>query len=1478
MKEKQRKKKGRTWAEAARTVLEKYPNTPMSHKEILQVIQREGLKEISGTSPLACLNAMLHTNSRGEEGIFYKVPGRMGVYTLKKDVPDGMKDLSEMWDDSSDSQSDSQSTESNERKERKKMSSRLSSQPVSPQSSCPSPSIPQNKVMSPSQKHSKKALKQALKQQQQRKQCRTGLPVSSNPRLLLKSVKASADQTACKTGWEAKQSDGRSASPQNSTSSTSSSSGKMEPILPALTRKPSQRSERLNARQLKRSKATDIDVETPDSILVNTNLRALINKHTFSVLPGDCQQRLLLLLPEVDRQVGTDGLMRLSTSALNNEFFTSAAQGWKERLSEGEFTPEMQLRIRQEIEKEKKVEQWKEHFFENYYGQISGISLEDSQKLTTSRVSVQDSKCHPPKQSLIQPAAQETAIKAETLFEPKEESTNKAVAQAAEIIKVVEKDERSEKAVELVSKSPADLKPPKAERSSETVNLSEKQVEDFDPHTSVLTPDKETAKVGHIASPECEAKPMVSKPELDLNESKPQLKEESAEILESKRPEAAALVENNTSEPCKQEPPTKASSTEKMEVTAEGLKRKCNNEGEGLLTAEKKPRVMDQQSFRTPPKHFPENKIPTPEPKVPPLKIPFSRIRSMPIPSGQVSPRATFSPLVISPGRTGARTLADIKAKAQLAKAQRAAAAAAAGGAVPGPGPGGGGEIRRSGSAVEMDRTGGRRGIGGSLSDCPGQRSKPLEEATIKPAANLDSRTQLQQAPLAQSVSAAHTAGPNRCTASVTAGTTSALTLPSAHIAPSVTVLVSTKSSPIITNITATKASPATLQTQTVKQICNPTLQEALKPVSVLRNSESANAVTQSSGNVSMHGKQGQVTNQQPSTDSNVRISNVGRKLSFDPQLASMSTNKQSNFPVPSSTSRVAATAGSVSVASGSTAGTLKVASPLPSANSNPETPSVTSAVSAQSLCTSQDVPSLKPQGSVCGILQKLGSSIPANNPLVAQLLRGKEVPLEQFLPKPVTKVELKPVNQISKTLPDDVAKIPVDDEALVSVTVRNANAAKQKSYEVTTDLIGRRQSQTMSGQVVVSTAQHKQEQLEQTSKHSCINEEQRSTNTDQERAEPEMPTRTTQERVQQDIMSNAQSQILGPVSESLQHGVNSSGFSSGGVSVGQRSRFGLMGTKSALKPAVSGHYLLNIATYGRGSESWKRAYVQDIETRVRMNGLAHTTEKEIKEGNTKTADSSIQLTSEPNNRSKSCRPEVILIKTEPVSQEFPQMGDDTACTRMDNLSSGYLKVEPPMHDYRHTEKENTPLLSAAQVAGITVAKEFNQGLQSNFAHTGGKLNQNYPDSHRLPNLSVGFQQPSQPLHQQKFPPYGNRASSQFAFKPVHGSSISVPSAPQMNHCSAVTEMSVYSQVSNSSGNMVSFSVTVTTLPAGQSINTGSHGNSVQMFPEGGNLEDTPSKCYCRLKAMIICKGCGAFCHDDCIGPSKLCVSCLVVR
>nr|CAD7397832.1 unnamed protein product [Timema cristinae] len=36
------------------------------------------------------------------------------------------------------------------------------------------------------------------------------------------------------------------------------------------------------------------------------------------------------------------------------------------------------------------------------------------------------------------------------------------------------------------------------------------------------------------------------------------------------------------------------------------------------------------------------------------------------------------------------------------------------------------------------------------------------------------------------------------------------------------------------------------------------------------------------------------------------------------------------------------------------------------------------------------------------------------------------------------------------------------------------------------------------------------------------------------------------------------------------------------------------------------------------------------------------------------------------------------------------------------------------------------------------------------------------------------------------------------------------------------------------------------------------------------------SPCACNLNAMIMCKKCGAFCHDDCISPARLCYTCLI--
>ena len=43
-----------------------------------------------------------------------------------------------------------------------------------------------------------------------------------------------------------------------------------------------------------------IDIETPDSILSQVNLRTLLNKSTFLKLPPEYQYKLSLLLPQVD--------------------------------------------------------------------------------------------------------------------------------------------------------------------------------------------------------------------------------------------------------------------------------------------------------------------------------------------------------------------------------------------------------------------------------------------------------------------------------------------------------------------------------------------------------------------------------------------------------------------------------------------------------------------------------------------------------------------------------------------------------------------------------------------------------------------------------------------------------------------------------------------------------------------------------------------------------------------------------------------------------------------------------------------------------------------------------------------------------------------------------------------------------------------------------------------------------------------------
>ncbi|XP_060810285.1 polycomb protein Asx isoform X2 [Amyelois transitella] len=141
--------------------------------------------------------------------------------------------------------------------------------------------------------------------------------------------------------------------------------------IPGFCLKPRKRSGKKlsTAAQLQQTREGCIDLETPDSILVNTNIRALLNKHTFSLLPPLYQYKLGQLLPNVDR-LSPSG--RLNSSSLNNEFFARACLEWQDCLSGGEFTPENQQKMKTEAEKEKsKIDPWKLKHFEPIWGEKS---------------------------------------------------------------------------------------------------------------------------------------------------------------------------------------------------------------------------------------------------------------------------------------------------------------------------------------------------------------------------------------------------------------------------------------------------------------------------------------------------------------------------------------------------------------------------------------------------------------------------------------------------------------------------------------------------------------------------------------------------------------------------------------------------------------------------------------------------------------------------------------------------------------------------------------------------------------------------------------------------------------------------------------------------------------------------------------------------------------------------------------------------
>ncbi|XP_059483071.1 putative Polycomb group protein ASXL3 isoform X2 [Neocloeon triangulifer] len=217
-----------------------------------------------------------------------------------------------------------------------------------------------------SQNHSKKVIKHALRQQAKRRRKNTtfasGNSIAPIPRLVVKTSSLGCSSPVPPP-----------AIPKAST---------MQEVLasiPGFNLKHRKKSARKlsAAAQLEQTKEGLVDLETPDSIFAVLNLSKLLTQETLSQLPLLYQQKLLQLLPEVDRPSSFSGFKKDFTG-LSNEFFAKACLEWRRRLAEGKFSSESQQKLKFESEKRRKgLDPWKSKHFEAIWGERVGEPLEE---------------------------------------------------------------------------------------------------------------------------------------------------------------------------------------------------------------------------------------------------------------------------------------------------------------------------------------------------------------------------------------------------------------------------------------------------------------------------------------------------------------------------------------------------------------------------------------------------------------------------------------------------------------------------------------------------------------------------------------------------------------------------------------------------------------------------------------------------------------------------------------------------------------------------------------------------------------------------------------------------------------------------------------------------------------------------------------------------------------------------------------------
>lgn len=470
---------------------------------------------------------------------------------------------------------------------------------------------------------------------------------------------------------------------------------------------------------------------------------------------------------------------------------------------------------------------------------------------------------------------------------------------------------------------------------------------------------------------------------------------------------------------------------------------------------------------------------------------------------------------------------------------------------------------------------------------------------------------------------------------------------------------------------------------------------------------------------------------------------------------------------------------------------------------------------------------------------------------------------MEQILPKPLTKVEMKTVPLTAKE------EIGIGAPTGTNIT---ENSTREEVHERPSHPAIQQLGKTLQSKHLPPVPRPLQLFSGKDLRDSTIDTHQ------------EGLSKATQDQILQTLIQRVHIQRHNVLSfvQPPQFNFTHSGFQLEDISTSQRFMLGFAGRRTS-KPAMAGHYLLNISTYGRGSESFRRTHSVNPEDRFCLSSPTEALKMGYTDCKNEMGDNSSGK-EDTDEESTGDERESVMVKEEPQGSGKCEAGSgphsrETLAT--DCLANKNMKAETPVPEQTTLSKENCLFTRGQTFDEKTLARDLIQAAQKQMAHVArGKAMHSSPEMFSSTALPPPTGSPThQPL---LLPPlqtpklYGSPTQ----IGPSYRGMINVSTSSDMDHNSAVPGMPDCGQVSSNVGDVMSFSVTVTTIPASQTMNPSSHSQTipVQAFPEENSIEDTPSKCYCRLKAMIMCKGCGAFCHDDCIGPSKLCVSCLVVR